>query len=145
MYLNQVELIGFLGNDAEVRFTPHGNAVTSLSLATTSSWKDGDEWKERTEWHRIQVWGKLGEYAKDFRKGAHIRVVGEIRSRDYVAKDGTRVQTYDVVAESILNLRTGQRVAPEQSDAADTTPAEEASAKGAAASPKARRGGKGRA
>ena len=76
MYLNRVELIGFVGSEPEANLTPNGKAVTSLSLATKSSWLKGDERQERTEWHRIQAWGKLGEYAAAFKKGAHIRVEG---------------------------------------------------------------------
>jgi single-strand DNA-binding protein len=109
MYLNRVELIGFLGREPETKSTPNGKAVTSLSLATKTSWMKGTERQERTEWHRIQVWGKLGEYAASFTKGAHIRVEGELRSREYEADGGVKVRTYEIVANSILNLRTGQR------------------------------------
>ncbi len=62
---NRITLIGFLGKDAETRFTPNGTAHTRFSLATSVSWKDKDsgEYKTRTEWHRIVVWGKFGEWA----------------------------------------------------------------------------------
>lgn len=82
MYLNRVELIGFVGSDPEAKFTPNGKSVTSLSLATKTSWKSGDERKQRTEWHKVQAWGKLAEYAATFKKGAHIRIEGELRSRE---------------------------------------------------------------
>ena len=107
MYLNRVELIGFVGNEPEANFTPNGKAVTSLSLATKTSWLKGDERQERTEWHRIQAWGKLGEYAAAFKKGAHIRVEGELRTREYETDSGVKVRTYEVVAGSITNLRPG--------------------------------------
>jgi len=110
MYLNRVELIGFVGSEPEANFTPNGKAVTSLSLATKISWLKGDERQERTEWHRIQAWGKLGEYAATFKKGAHIRVEGELRTREYETDSGVKVRTYEVVAGSITNLRPGQRV-----------------------------------
>jgi single-strand DNA-binding protein len=109
MYLNRVELIGFLGSEPEASFTPNGKAVTSLSLATRTSWMKGDERQERVEWHKIQAWGKLSEYAAGFRKGAHIRVEGELRSREYETAGGTKVRTYEIVASSIHNLRPGQR------------------------------------
>ena len=109
MYLNRVELIGFLGSEPEASFTPNGKAVTSLSLATKTSWMKGDERQERVEWHKIQVWGKLGEYVARFKKGAHIRVEGELRSREYETAGGTKVRTYEIVASSIHNLRPGQR------------------------------------
>jgi single-strand DNA-binding protein len=108
MYLNRVELIGFLGNDAEQKETGGGKKYTTLSLATKATWMAGEERKERTEWHRITVWNGLGEYAADFKKGSHIRVEGELRSREYDGQNG-HVQTYEIVAESILSLRGGQR------------------------------------
>ena len=123
MYLNRVELIGFLGSDAETKTTPNGKAVTTLSLATKTSYKKDGERQERTEWHRIQAWGSLGEYAASFRKGAHNCVEGarggrsgiattreilQKRSREYES-NGTKVRTYDIVASSIINLRAGQR------------------------------------
>src|SRR5207248_7401198 len=78
MYRNNVELIGFLGSDAETKTTANGKTITTLSLATKTSYlKDGDR-QEQTEWHRIQAWGRLGEYAAAFRKGAHICVEGEL-------------------------------------------------------------------
>jgi single-strand DNA-binding protein len=120
MYLNRVELIGFLGSDAETKTTPNGKAVTTLSLATKTSYKKGGQRQERTEWHRIQAWGNLGEYAAAFRKGSHIWVEGELRSRDYES-NGTKVRTYDIVASAIINLRARQRnaaVAPEPAEAA---------------------------
>jgi len=108
MYLNSVELIGFLGSEPEAKFTSNGKAVTSFSVATKTSFMKGNERQERTEWHKIQAWGKLGEYGAAFKKGAHIRVEGELRSREYET-DGTKVRTYEIVANSILNLRSGQR------------------------------------
>ena len=105
MYLNRVELISFLGSEPEANFTPNGKSVTSLSLATKTSWMKGDERQERVQWHKIQVWGKLGEYAVALKKDAHIRVEGELRSREYETAGGTKVRTYEIVASSIHNLR----------------------------------------
>ena len=108
MYLNRVELIGFLGSDAETKTTPNGKTVTTFSIATKTSYLKDGERQQRTEWHRVQAWGKLGEYAAAFKKGAHICVDGELRSREYQA-DGAKVRTYDIVANAIINLRAGQR------------------------------------
>jgi single-strand DNA-binding protein len=105
---NRVELVGFLGHHAEVKTTPSGKAVITLSLATKTSFMKDGERQERTEWHRIQTWGKLGEYAAAFQKGSHIRVEGELRSREYET-DGGKVRTYEIIASSILNLRPSQR------------------------------------
>ena len=109
MNLNRVELIGFLGSEPETTYTPSGKAVATLSLATKTSWMKDDERKERTEWHRIQAWAKLAEYAAGFKKGAHLRVEGELRSREYETDSGVKVRTYVIVASSIVNLRPGQR------------------------------------
>lgn len=119
MYLNKVELIGFTGSDAETKTTPSGKAVTTFSIATKTSYKKDGERQERTEWHRIQVWGTLAEYAAAFKKGSHICVEGELRSREYES-NGAKVRTYDIVASSIINLRAGQRnaaAAPEEAAA----------------------------
>jgi single-strand DNA-binding protein len=118
MYLNRVELIGFIGSDAETKTIPNGNAVTTFSLATKTSYKKDGERQERTEWHRVQAWGKLGEYAGAFKKGSHLCVEGELRSREYESQDA-KVRTYDIVASSIINLRAGQRnAAPVPEEAA---------------------------
>lgn len=111
MYLNKVELIGFTGSDAETKTTPNGKTVTTFSIATKTSYKKDGERRENTEWHRVQAWGRLGEYAAAFKKGSHICVEGELRSREYES-NGTRTRTYDIVASSIINLRAGQRNAP---------------------------------
>jgi single-strand DNA-binding protein len=120
MYLNRVELIGFLGSDAEGKATPKGKAVTNLSLATKTSYLKNGERHERTEWHRIECWGSLAEYAAAFRKGSHLCVEGELRSREYES-NGAKIRTYDIVAAAIINLRAGQRNAastPEPGEAA---------------------------
>jgi|ERR1051326_8209904 single-strand DNA-binding protein len=123
MYLNSVELIGFLGNDAESKTTPNRKAVTTLSLATKTSFLKSNERQQRTEWHRIQVWGKLGEYAAAFKKGSHLCVEGELRSREYETEGGTKVRTYHIVANSILNLRSGNNAAePDTAEASDAEP-----------------------
>jgi single-strand DNA-binding protein len=111
MYRNRVELIGFLGSDAEGKTTPNGKAVTNLSLATKTSYLKNGERQERTEWHRIECWGSLAVYAAAFRKGSHLCVEGELRSREFES-NGTKVRTYDIVAAAIINLRAGQRSAP---------------------------------
>ena len=81
MYQNKVNLIGFLGSDAEVR-TANNRSFTTLSLATKSSYKDkSGQYVSHTEWHRCVVFGKLSEFAGTLTKGAHVQVEGELRSR----------------------------------------------------------------
>ncbi len=79
MYQNKVTLIGFLGNDAEVRAN-NDRSFTTLSLATKSSYKKDGKYISHTEWHRCIVFGKLSEFAKTLTKGAHIQVEGELRN-----------------------------------------------------------------
>lgn len=87
MYANRAALIGFLGQDAEVRNTRNDNRYTILSLATKRSWKDSSgEWVSRTTWHRCVVWGKLAEFAATLSKGAHVQIEGEILTREYTPK-----------------------------------------------------------
>ncbi len=72
MYMNQLTIIGFIGNDAEAHYTPSGMIVTTLLIATKESWKDHDgQWQSRTEWHRVVTFGKLAEYARTLAKGSH--------------------------------------------------------------------------
>ena len=82
--MNRLTLIGFLGQDAEQKFTRNGKPYTILSIATKRSWKDdAGEWQSRTEWHRSVAYGKLGEFATTLKKGAHVQIEGELRSREY--------------------------------------------------------------
>ena len=84
MFKNHVDLIGFLGSDPEQRQLENGAQLTSLSLATKTSWKnDSGSYDSRTEWHRIVVWGKLAQFAASLSKGAHVEVEGQLRHRTY--------------------------------------------------------------
>jgi len=122
MYRNHVELIGFPGSDAETKTNPQGKTVTTFSIATKTSYMKDGERRENTEWHRVHAWGKLGEYAAAFKKGSHICVEGELRGREYESQ-GAKVRTYDIVSNSIVNLRAGQRSvqAPDSAEAAATS------------------------
>ena len=85
MYSNTVTLIGFLGGDPDRRQTKNNNTFTVLSLATKASWKNKQtgEWESRTEWHRGIVFGPLADFAATLKKGAHVQIQGELRSREY--------------------------------------------------------------
>src|SRR5258707_14205568 len=73
MYMNQLTIIGFTGQDAEFHSTPNRTPVATISVATKESWKNEQgEWQSRTEWHRVVAFGKLGEYAKTLAKGSHV-------------------------------------------------------------------------
>jgi single-strand DNA-binding protein len=105
MYANRVSLTGFLGKDAEIKTTRDKASFTVLSLATKRSWKDREteEWKSETTWHRIIAWGKLGDYAANLIKGAHLQIEGEIRTREYVQKTG--VEKSAEVNKTITEIR----------------------------------------
>jgi len=116
MYSNKVTLIGFLGNDAEVR-TNNDRSLTTLSLATKSSYKKDGKYIEHTEWHRCVVFGKLGEFAATLRKGAHVQVEGELRSRKYDStKKCTEVTVWEIWVNSILKLDRAQKAAAEDDE-----------------------------
>jgi single-strand DNA-binding protein len=120
MYQNKVILIGFLGSDAEVR-TNGDRSLTTLSLATKSSYKKDGKYIEHTEWHRCVVFGKLGEFAATLKKGAHIQVEGELRSRKYTSTKTNSEQTiWEIRVDSILKLdRAAKAAAEDNEDAPD--------------------------
>jgi single-strand DNA-binding protein len=126
MYQNKVNLIGFLGNDAEIR-SNNNRSITALSLATKSSYKKDGEYISHTEWHRCVVFGKLSEFAGTLKKGAHILVEGELRSREYDSKKkGTKIRVWEVRVDSILKLDRAEKVAQEERDEAEFNSEEEA-------------------
>ena len=116
MYQNKVTLIGFLGNDAEVR-TNDNRSLTTLSLATKSSYKKDGKYIEHTEWHRCVAFGKLGEFAATLKKGAHIQVEGELRSRKYTSTKTNSEQTiWEIRVNSILKLDRAAKAGTEEQD-----------------------------
>ncbi|MGA2536044.1 MAG: single-stranded DNA-binding protein [Terracidiphilus sp.] len=126
MYQNKVNLIGFLGNDAEIR-TNNNRSITTLSLATKSSYKKDGEYISHTEWHRCVVFGKLSEFAGTLKKGAHILVEGELRSREYDSKKkNAKIRVWEVRVDSILKLDRAEKVTQEEQEDAEFNPDEEA-------------------
>jgi single-strand DNA-binding protein len=116
MYQNKVTLIGFLGSDAEVR-TNNDRSLTTLSLATKSSYKKDGKYIEHTEWHRCVVFGKLGEFAAKLTKGAHVQVEGELRSRKFESKKTNSEQTiWEIRVDSILKLDRAAKAAAEDDE-----------------------------
>jgi single-strand DNA-binding protein len=116
MYSNKVTLIGFIGADADVR-TNNDRSLTTLSLATKSSYKKDGKYIEHTEWHRCVVFGKLGEFAATLKRGAHIQVEGELRSRKYDStKTNTEVTIWEIRVNSILKLDRAQKAAAEDDE-----------------------------
>jgi single-strand DNA-binding protein len=105
--VNKVILIGNLGRDPEVRYTPDGTAVANFSIATSMEWTDkgSGEKKERTEWHRIVAWRKLGEICgKYLSKGSQVYIEGRLQTRDWQDKDGNKRYTTEVIATDVQFL-----------------------------------------
>ncbi|KTC77910.1 single-stranded DNA-binding protein [Legionella brunensis] len=105
--INKVILIGNVGVDPDVRYMPNGNAVTTISLATSETWKDkqtGDK-QERTEWHRVVCFNRLGEIAGEYvRKGSKLYVEGSLRTRKWQDQQGQERYTTEIVATDIQML-----------------------------------------
>jgi len=105
--INKVILIGNLGRDPEVRYTPNGAAVCNVSIATTRNWKDknsGDK-VEETEWHRVVFYDRLAEIAGEYlKKGRPVYVEGRLKTRKWQDKDGKDNYTTEIVAEQMQLL-----------------------------------------
>jgi single-strand DNA-binding protein len=128
MYQNRISLIGFLGNDATPVATNNAN-FTALSLATKSSYKDKTTGKyiDHTEWHRCIAWGGLADYAKTLKKGAHLAVEGELRSRERTdKKTNQKERIWEVRVTSILKLDRAEKAGPDEGADAKFEPEEEA-------------------
>jgi single-strand DNA-binding protein len=105
--VNKVIIVGNLGRDPETRYMPSGDAMTTISVATTDTWKDKatGEKKESTEWHRITFFGKLAEIAGQYlKKGSQVYVEGSLRTRKYVDKDGIEKYATDIRADEMKML-----------------------------------------
>jgi single-strand DNA-binding protein len=107
--VNKCILVGNLGRDAELRYTPGGAAVATLNLATTEVWNDKQGQKqEKTEWHRVVVWGKQAESLQEYlTKGKQIYVEGRLQTRQWDDKDGNKKYTTEIKADRITLLGGG--------------------------------------
>lgn len=105
--INKVILVGNLGADPEVRYTPGGSAVTSISVATSESWRDkqtGDK-QERTEWHRVVFFNRLAEIAGEYlKKGKKVYVEGSLRTRKWKDRNDVERYTTEIVANEMQML-----------------------------------------
>ena len=109
--LNKVMLIGHLGKDPEIRYTPDGAPVATFSLATSENWTDkSGSRQEHTEWHTIVAWNKLADLCKRFlTKGRQVYIEGRIRSRDWNDRDGNKRRTTEVIASQMVLLGSRQQ------------------------------------
>ena len=121
MSLNKAMIIGNLGRDPEMRYTPNGQAVTQFTVAVNRNYKDASgEWKEETEWFRVVAWGPLAERTAEYlRKGRKVYVEGRLQTRSWEDKDGQKRYTTELVASTVtaLDSRPREDGAPEPAGA----------------------------
>jgi single-strand DNA-binding protein len=119
--VNKVILVGNLGRDAELRYTPGGAAVATLNIATTEVFKDKEgQKKEDTQWHRVILWDKTAESLQDYlKKGKQIYVEGKLQTRKWKDKDGVEKYTTEVKGDRVV-LLGGSAGAPAGDRAAST-------------------------
>ena len=107
--VNKVILVGNLGRDAELRYTPGGAAVATLNMATTEVWNDkGGQRQEKTEWHRVVLWGKTAESLNEYlTKGKQVYVEGRLQTRQWDDKDGNKRYTTEIRGDRVVLLGGG--------------------------------------
>jgi single-strand DNA-binding protein len=107
--VNKVILVGNLGRDAELRYTPGGAAVATLNLATTEVWNDkAGQKQEKTEWHRVILWGKSAESLNEYLvKGKQIYIEGRLQTRQWDDKDGNKRYTTEIRGDRVVLLGSG--------------------------------------
>src|SRR5712692_5373684 len=107
--VNKVILVGNLGRDAELRYTPSGAAVSTINMATTEVWNDkSGQRQEKTEWHRVVLWGKSAETLTEYLvKGKQIYVEGRIQTRQWDDKDGNKRYTTEIRGDRVVLLGGG--------------------------------------
>jgi single-strand DNA-binding protein len=128
--LNDVRLIGRLGQDPEVRKLPNGDSVANISLATSKKWRDktSGEQKEKTEWHRVVVFGKLADICGEYlRKGSQAYFEGELETRQW-EKDGEKRYTTEIRCDEMIMLDGKSDAAPRQQSAPQQSAPRNASA-----------------
>lgn len=110
--VNKVIVVGNLGQDPETRYSASGNAITTISVATSEQWKDKQtgESQERTEWHRVKFFGRLAEIAGEYlRKGRQVYIEGSLRTDKYTDKDGVERYATNIIAGELQMLGGGDR------------------------------------
>ncbi len=111
MSLNKAMIIGNLGRDPEMRYTPNGQAVTQFTVAVNRNFRGPDgNWQEETEWFRVVAWGPLAERtAENLRKGRKVYVEGRIQTRQWEDKEGQKRNTTELVAQTVTALDRAAR------------------------------------
>lgn len=120
---NEVFLMGHLGQDHDTRYTPGGQGVTTLNVATTRRWKEqgSSEWKDKTDWHRCVCWNVHEKTLQYLRKGNLVRVRGRLQTRSYEDREGTTRYITEVIGH-VYFLREPFRGGPRDEDAPPAGP-----------------------
>ena len=123
--VNKVILVGWLGADPEVRYTPNGQPVATFRIATSERWTDKNgERQERTEWHRIVAFGKLAEICGEhLKKGRQVYVEGRLQTRSYEDRDGIKRYVTEIAAQDVVFL--GSKTSSSGKGQDDSPPEEE--------------------
>lgn len=107
MSLSKIQIIGNLGRDPELRYTPNGRPVASFTVAVNQSTKNQqtNEWVESTDWFRVSVWGERGErVAENLRKGSRVFVDGRFKTREFEGNDGQKRLSLEITADTVMGL-----------------------------------------
>ncbi len=123
MSVNKVILLGRLGQDPELKYTPGGSAVCNFSLATTEAWTDKQGQKqEKTEWHRVVVWGKLAELCNQYlAKGRQAFLEGRLQTRSWDDKEGHKRYTTEILASTVQFIGGATASGPNANQNVDTS------------------------
>jgi single-strand DNA-binding protein len=128
--VNKAILVGRLGKDPEIKYTPSGTAIANFTMATSENYKDKDGQKqERTEWHKIVAFGKLAEICGEYlAKGKQVYIEGRIQTRSWDDKDGNKKYMTEIVANTMQMLgKPDAAASPSQTAAAEGSSAQEPS------------------
>jgi single-strand DNA-binding protein len=125
--LNKVMVIGHLGRDPEMRYTPSGRPVTTFTVATSRSWNTADgERHSETEWFNVVTWGNLAEICKQYLvKGQQVYVEGRLQTRHWEDKEGGKHSTVEIVANEMMMLGERKESSNHQVSGEDPIPSEE--------------------
>src|SRR3954464_1874840 len=144
MALCKVMIIGNLGADPEMRYTPSGRPVTQFNVAVNQSTKNQQtgEWIEATDWFRVSVWGDRAERAAEsLRKGNKVFVEGGFKTREFEGRDGQKRTSLELTADSLVNLEKRNREEGDGEFSASAAPARPAAPAGAGTAPRGGGGG----
>lgn len=125
--VNKVILVGRLGADPQLKYTPSGRANVNFNLATNAVWKDQEgNQQEKTDWHRISAWGKLAEIMGEWlKKGSYVYIEGRLQTRSYEDSNGVKKYITEVVATDLEMLgKKGESASPEAPSSEEMPPQE---------------------